>query len=127
MSFTGRDSSPPVRLDPELLDAARRDGSILVTMTLKMPAGFTALQGYISKQAWESQVRGTCSAFTDVVRRLDPAAARTLNVLGAIPLAEVTLNEAAVRSLLNDPDPRIGEVAIPKPCCVPARVDRPRD
>lgn len=118
-SFTGRDSSPPVRLDPELLDAARRDGSVSVTMALKMPAGFTALQGYVSKQAWDSQVRGMCDAFIDVVRRLDPAAVQTLNVLGAIPLAEVRLNEAAVRSLLNDPDPRISEVALPKPCCVP--------
>lgn len=109
------EGAAPVELDPRALDTASKDGYASVIISLKMPAGYSAAQGYMSKRAWDSQVSSLRSAMNDIIGSVYPQAVPLIQHYDGLAGGSVVLPLGALRSLYDKPDPRIQSIRLNDP------------
>ena len=105
----------PVELDSRVLEAASKDGYASVIIALKMPAGYSAAQGYMSKRSWDAQAVSLRSAMNDIIGSLFSQNVPPIQHYDGLAGASVVLPIDVLRSLYNKPDPRIGSIRLNDP------------
>lgn len=86
----------PVKLDAEVLDAARKNGYADVIIDLRRPAAYSPQSGKLPVKAWRSQVATIRKTFTDIFSALNPDAVMLAQDFGGIASSSARISVAAL-------------------------------
>jgi hypothetical protein len=103
-----------IRLDTDVLDAAKKYGSAGVMISLRQPFGYSPQIGRLPNKAWQSQIVSLQDTFNDVFSALGQDAVKDVYQFEGLPGAYARLSLAALQSIYQHPDARIQSVRLNK-------------
>lgn len=109
----------PVRLDADVLEAAKRDGFADVIISLRQPFGYSPQSGRIPAKAWKAQKMTLYNTFKDVFSVFEKKEIKALSPFAGLLGAHAHLSLAALQALYQKPDARIQRIALNKPMTKP--------